>query len=1164
MSEDRSRSDDLQQESDDDSPLAQALAEYAELHERSAAPSREEFVARYPNIATPLDECIRQLDWIKKVAMGLVDDPLGNRSESTLKVLGDYRIVRQLGRGGMGVVYEAEQISLRRRVALKVLPLAGMLDEKALARFRNEAQAAACLHHPHIVPIFGVGCERGVHYLAMQFVDGASLDHVILEMREAELRERPCAMGAMGTNQGSEDTKQKTSLIASLSTERNSNVANYFRRVAKLIAQAADALHHAHECGVIHRDIKPSNLILDSRGTIWITDFGLARMEGSENHTLSGDLLGTLRYMSPEQASGRRIGVDHRTDIYSLGATLYELLCLTPVIPGDDREHLLRQLLHEDPQIPRRLDARIPLDLSTIAFKAISKDPSDRYATADDLANDLRRFLDHQPIRARPLSLSSRFYRWTKRNFIIARVLGIAVVITCLTGITAAWMIERAQLDAKHSQRNAEVSQRERDFHLKSAEEANDKVNEQRYASKISLAAHAWRQNRLEVMQSSLSELIPREGEVDHRGFEWRYLDSIRRRRPEHFDRQEGPVYCTRFSPDGKYFATGGGAGVRVYSSSDLSLVWKMHTHVGDVNGVDWSHNGKRLAAVGDDGQLVIYEAEKGRALKAISFEGALVSARFTTDGKRLVLAERTKEIDGKVVGANRLQVMKTEEWNTIAELKGSQRSLQGLDVSADGRWAVAVSDAGEALVYDLSTLMLRHCLKRVTPRIDEQFKAVAFKHLEAQFAVVTRAGGILIYDAESGQQIADFADESSPLEGVAFEHNDKSLISVSRYGLATIWRQVPGGSWRVAKQFSHDAQLWSVAIRLDGTFLVSGQSGKCWRHSAGSCYDKIVLKASPEISDAWLASSKGFRSNSYQEFCAVNRNESVKRKPSALHLIAWSPDGTEFAVSGGESRFELWNSIARQPTAVVATNSNITALTYSEDGEYIVIGTAEGKVIIYRRKGLALVKERVIPEFKKKSIALLAFSPHGDRLMVTDTTGWIPNAELAFPSLAMIESGENTFPSAKLVLFPKNDIDLRNWLTARIQPEFARQTNMINSRFVLWTFSPKGDCFAMQTSDEFFHVYAAPDWKQKAVFVGNHDDRTMSIVLSPDGRTLASLTHGGVVKLWSVSTGRLLMNLEPQLLYPPTISFSPDGRFLAAIGQGLDDQAEIVLWQGE
>jgi serine/threonine protein kinase len=411
----------------DDPRITRAIEEYLDALKAGRRPDRRQFLARHPDIAPALAECLGGLELIRAAASEL-HHPSGSPPValagplSVLSLpaqLGDYRLLREIGRGGMGVVYEAEQISLGRRVALKVLPFAAALDPRQLQRFQNEAQAAAHLQHGNIVPVHAVGCDGGVHYYVMQYVEGQTVAALIRELRqlaglEEVTRGQPPAAGGPAAAQA--DPEPTPRLAASLSTERSLKRPGFFRAVAELGVQAALALEHAHQLGVIHRDIKPANLLVDGRGHLWVTDFGLAHVLGDPKLTLTGDLVGTLRYMSPEQALAQRVIVDHRTDVYSLGATLYELLTLEPPFRGHDRQELLRQIATEDPQPPRRLDPAVPADLETVVLKALAKEPEGRYTTAQELADDLRRFLEDKPIRARKPNLPQRAAKWARRH----------------------------------------------------------------------------------------------------------------------------------------------------------------------------------------------------------------------------------------------------------------------------------------------------------------------------------------------------------------------------------------------------------------------------------------------------------------------------------------------------------------------------------------------------------------------------------------------------------------------------------------------------------------------------------------------------------------------------------------------------------------------------
>ncbi len=378
----------------------------------------------------------------------------GHSGQGHLGQLGEFRLIRELGRGGMAIVYEAEQVSLGRRVALKVLPLAAALDPRQLQRFRLEAQAAAHLHHSHIVPIYSVGCERGVYYYAMQFIEGRSLAEVIAELegQQPGREGRPAGVPQHTTIDGNapqgaaprgpalhnydlyrgalpaaETAVRGQATAATLQSIQSSA---YFRTIAGMGVQAAEALDYAHGMGVIHRDIKPANLLLDGEGRIYIADFGLAQLQGDSRLTRTGDLVGTLRYMSPEQTTARRGVVDHRADLYSLGATLYELLTLSPAFDAPDRPALLRQIADEEPLAPRQRNRAIPVDLETIVLKAMTKEPHRRYATAKELAEDLNRFLEHRPITARRPTVAERASKWVRRHRAIVTTAGVLLLLS--------------------------------------------------------------------------------------------------------------------------------------------------------------------------------------------------------------------------------------------------------------------------------------------------------------------------------------------------------------------------------------------------------------------------------------------------------------------------------------------------------------------------------------------------------------------------------------------------------------------------------------------------------------------------------------------------------------------------------------------------------------
>ncbi|MBI2806951.1 MAG: serine/threonine protein kinase [Planctomycetes bacterium] len=337
------------------------------------------------------------------------DRPGTSREASNLlgQVLGDYRILREVGRGGMGVVYEAVQLSLGRRVALKILPPHLAQEPEALDRFRREARSAARLHHTNIVPVFEVGRDESICFFAMQFIEGQGLDQYINQMKNNIATARPAS-------------DQSAAMLGHSVTTRN-----HHRQAARLAEQAAQALAYAHGRGIVHRDIKPSNLLLDGNGIVWISDFGLAKSAG-ENLTVPGDIVGTLRYMAPERFRGEG---DQRADIYALGLTLYEFLLLRPAFQATDHAQVLDEVQRTEPPRPRSVDARVPRDLETIILKAIDKDPRRRYPSAGEMAEDLRRFLADEPILARRAGVMERTARAARRNPKLAGLVALVLVL---------------------------------------------------------------------------------------------------------------------------------------------------------------------------------------------------------------------------------------------------------------------------------------------------------------------------------------------------------------------------------------------------------------------------------------------------------------------------------------------------------------------------------------------------------------------------------------------------------------------------------------------------------------------------------------------------------------------------------------------------------------
>src|SRR5262245_57961279 len=482
--------------SDDRSPVELLADEFLARCKRGEKPTIKEYCDRHPDLAGEIRDVFEAVLMVEDLKPG-PDDASGSYGESVrvngkrLEHVGDYRILCEIGRGGMGVVYEAEQQALGRRVALKVLPKSAAGDGTAQVRFQREAKAAARMHHTNIVPVFDVGQDGDHLYYAMQLIHGQGLDLVIEDLK----RLRAQSTAVPGADQVSQDRSIAASLVAGQFERENlaaagpndsgatvayegsapssamlpgqseistatSNRGAYFRSVAQIGLQTASALSYAHGRGIIHRDIKPGNLILDTTGNVWVTDFGLAKTgDGAMTHT--GDILGTVRYMSPERFRGQ---CDVRADVYALGMTLYELLTLKAAYASGDRLKLIELIRQKEVASPRSIDSRIPRDLETIVMKAIDKDPKRRYQSADEMGEDLQRFVNDEPIKARRIGPAERLTRWCRRNPLPAGLLTgiILVFLAGFAGVSWQWHVaEAARRDETKQRGQAEQSQKE-------------------------------------------------------------------------------------------------------------------------------------------------------------------------------------------------------------------------------------------------------------------------------------------------------------------------------------------------------------------------------------------------------------------------------------------------------------------------------------------------------------------------------------------------------------------------------------------------------------------------------------------------------------------------------------------------------------------------------
>jgi len=701
--------------SDDRNPVDRLAEEFAARLRRGERPSLTEYVARCPQRGDEIRElfpALALMERLKPVPADLTGaydgdatEPLARRPER----LGDYRILREVGRGGMGVVYEAEQVSLGRHVALKVLPGQALLDSRHLERFRREAKAAAKLHHTNIVPVYGVGEAEGVHFYAMQFIRGEGLDRVLNDLRR--LRHEPTAVSqgsiAAGllTGQFTAPTigrapPDTTECLAEpdLRPAPSSSLsgvlahAEYHRGAARLALQVAEALAYAHRQGVLHRDVKPSNLLLDAQGTVWVTDFGLAKAEGSAELTHTGDIVGTLRFMAPERFEGRSLP---QSDVYALGLTLYELLTLRPAFDDTNKAKLIDKVLHQPPVSPRKIDANVPRDLETVVLKCLSKEPGERYASAEALAEDLRRFLADRPVKARRVSVVESGWRWCRRNRRAAMmtaalaILGLATAVGVPMGIvldrqrqeavTNLGRAEQAETDAREQLARAQNAEADAQFGSRLASARAHHYSGQvgqRFLSLDDLAVAARLRPSLELRNEAIACLALAD---------LRLTQSV--------NAAAADMTLLKFDAAFERSARSDGRGTisvrRAADNAELLSLPGPGTHAFFF---EFSTDGRYLAAVYHERPLHVWDLERGRlAWKSPAHTG---TAAFSRDSRLAAVAPDDHTLDVRDVPTGRTTVRLAPG----ADIKGFAFDPSG------SRLAVSTGRPRAAQVYDLAT----------------------------------------------------------------------------------------------------------------------------------------------------------------------------------------------------------------------------------------------------------------------------------------------------------------------------------------------------------------------------------------------------------------------------------------------------------------------------